>query len=112
MSGADHDAAGQAAAATGELRGSASPAAADHLARSLADARCSPLAPASCTAVPDRAVTLELAGPPLPPGIHRLEATVSIYGHRHHPGDPPLARRRVLGDLVHVAARPARQPAS
>jgi hypothetical protein len=69
-------------------------------------------ASASGTAVPDRAVTLELAGPPLPPGIHRLEATVSIYGHRHHPGDPPLARRRVLGDLVHVAARPARQPAS
>jgi hypothetical protein len=81
-------------------------------ARSLADARCQPLAPASGTALPDRAVTVELAGPPLPPGIHRLEATVSIYAERHQPGDPPLARRRVLGDLVHVAARPARQPAS
>jgi hypothetical protein len=80
-------------------------------ARSLADARCHPLAPASGTAMPDRPVTLELAGPPLPPGIHRLEATVSIYRHPHHPGDPPLARRHVLGDLVHVSARPARQPA-
>jgi hypothetical protein len=81
-------------------------------ARSLADGHGHPLAPAGGTAVAGRPVTLELAGPPLPAGIHRLEATVTVYGHRHQPGDPPLARRHVLGDLVHVAARPARQPAS
>jgi predicted flap endonuclease-1-like 5' DNA nuclease len=81
-------------------------------ARSLADGQCHPLAPADGTAATGRPVTLELAGQPLPPGIHRLEATVTVYGHRHQPGDPPLARHRVLGDLVHVAARPARQPAS
>ena len=81
-------------------------------ARSLADGQGHPLAPADGTAVAGRPVTLELAGPPLPAGIHRLEATVTVYGHRHQPGDPPLARRHVLGDLVHVAARPARQPVS
>ena len=80
-------------------------------ARSLADGQCHSLAPAGGTAVAGRPVTLEFAGPPLPPGIHRLEATVTIHGHRHQPGDPALARHHVLGDLVHVAAhRPARQP--
>jgi hypothetical protein len=80
-------------------------------ARALADGQFHSLAPADGTAVAGRPVTLELAGPPLPPGIHRLEATVTIHGHRHQPGDPALARHHVLGDLVHVAAhRPARQP--
>jgi len=81
-------------------------------ARSLADGLYHLLAPANGTAVAGCPVTLELAGPPLPAGIHRLEATVTVYGHRHQAGDPPLARHHVLGDLVHVAARPARQPAS
>ena len=81
-------------------------------ARSLADGQGHPLAPAGGTALAGRPVTLELDGPPLPAGIHRLEATVTVYGHRHQPGDLPVARRHVLGDLVHVAARPARQPAS
>jgi hypothetical protein len=80
-------------------------------ARSLADGRCHPIAPASGTAVTDRPVTLELLGPPLLPGTHRLEAEVSIFVHRHPPGDPPLARHHALGDLIHVVARRARQPA-
>jgi len=71
---------------------------------SLADGHRHSLAPASGTATIDRPVTLELAGPPLPPGIHRLEATVIIYGHRHEPGDRPLGRHHVLGELVHVTA--------
>jgi hypothetical protein len=81
-------------------------------ARSLADGQCHALAPADGTAATGRPVTLECAGQPLPPGIHRLEATVTVYGHCHQPGDPPLARHYVLGDLIHVAARPARQPAT
>jgi hypothetical protein len=81
-------------------------------ARSLDNGQCHRLAPVSGTAVTRRPVSLELAGPPLPPGIHRLEATVTVYGHRHEPGAPPLARYHVPGDLVHVAVRPARQPAS
>jgi hypothetical protein len=80
-------------------------------ARSLADGQCHTLAPADGTAATGRPVKLKLAGQPLPPGIHRLEATVTVYGHRHQPDDPPLARHHILGDLVHVAARPARQPA-
>lgn len=79
-------------------------------ARSLADGQCHPLAPAYGTAVAGRPVTLELAGPPLPPGIHRLEATVTVYGRLDQPGDPSLASHHVLGDLVHVAAHRARQP--
>lgn len=71
-------------------------------ARSLADGHHQLLGPASGTATIDRPVTLELAGPPLPPGIHRLEATVIIYGHPHRPGDRPLGRHHVLGELVHV----------
>jgi Helix-hairpin-helix domain len=86
--------------------------AAEVAARSLADGQCHPLAPACGTAVAGRPLTLELAGPPLPPGIYRLEATVTVYGLRHQTGDPLLASHHVLGDLVHVAARPARQPAS
>jgi hypothetical protein len=65
---------------------------AEMAARSLADGHRHPLATSCGTAVIDQPVTLELVGPPLPPGIYRLEAMISIYGHR----------RRVLGDLVHV----------
>jgi len=79
-------------------------------ARSLADGHRHPLVPASGTAVIDQRVALELAGPPLPPGIYRLEATVVIYRHGHRPGDSPLGRNHVLGDLVHVA--PPRPPAT
>ncbi|HEX4661941.1 MAG TPA: hypothetical protein VH307_31480 [Streptosporangiaceae bacterium] len=86
-------------------------------ARSLADGHRHPLVPASGTAVMNEPVALELAGPPLRPGIYRLEARVVIYGHRHQPGDSPLGRSHILGDLVHVApprppatGRPARHP--
>jgi hypothetical protein len=74
-------------------------------ARSLADGQCHPLAPAAGTAAAGRPVTLELAGPPLPPGVYRLEAMVIVYGHRHEPGDRPLGRHHALGDLVHVTTR-------
>jgi len=74
-------------------------------ARSLADGQCHPLAPAAGTAAAGRPVTLELAGPPLPPGIYRLEGTVIVYSHRHEPGDRPLGRHHALGELVHVTAR-------
>jgi hypothetical protein len=79
-------------------------------ARSLADSHRHPLVPASGTAAINEPVALELAGPPLPPGIYRLEARVVIYGHGHQPGDRPLGRNHVLGDLVHVA--PPRPPAT
>jgi hypothetical protein len=79
-------------------------------ARSLADGQCHPLAPADGTAATGRPVTLKLADQPLPPGIHRLEATVTVYSHRHQPGDPPLAQHHVLGDLVHVAAHKTSGP--
>jgi Helix-hairpin-helix domain len=74
-------------------------------ARSLADGHRHPLATACGTAAIDQPVTLELVGPPLPQGIHRLEATISIYSHR--PADPPLERRQVLGDLIHVTGHRA-----
>ena len=61
-------------------------------ARSLADGHRHPLATSCGTAAIDQPVALELIGTPLPPGIYRLEAMISIHGHR----------RRVLGDLVHV----------
>jgi hypothetical protein len=75
-------------------------------ARSLADGHRHPLATTCGTAAIDQPVTLELAGPPLPQGIHRLEAMISIYSHPHRPADAPLDRRLVLGDLIHVTRRP------
>jgi len=71
-------------------------------ARSLADGLRHPLATACGTAAIDQPVTLELVGPPLPQGIHRLEAMIGIYAHHHRPADTPLDRRHVLGDLIHV----------
>ena len=82
---------------------------AEMAARSLADGHRHPLATSCGTAAIDQPVTLELVGPPLPPGIYRLEAMVTIYGHRPRPADAPLGRRRVLGDLVHVTGHRARQ---
>jgi hypothetical protein len=76
-------------------------------ARSLAEGHRHPLATACGTAAIDQPVTLELIGPPLPHGIHRLEAMISIYGHRHRPADTPLVRRQVLGDLIHVTGHRA-----
>jgi Helix-hairpin-helix domain len=81
-------------------------------ARSLADGHRHPLATACGTAAIDQPVTLELAGPPLPQGIYRLEAMINIYGHRHRPADTPLDRCRVPGDLIHVTGRRARPSAA
>jgi hypothetical protein len=75
-------------------------------ARSVSNSDRHPVATASGVATIDESVCLNLAGQPLPPGLHRLEADVAIYGHRHHPDDRPLCRHRVLGDLVHVSAAP------
>jgi hypothetical protein len=76
-------------------------------ARSLADGHRHALATACGTAAINQPVTLELVGPPLPQGIHRLEAMISIYGHRHRLADTPLDRRQVLGDLIHVTGHRA-----
>jgi hypothetical protein len=78
-------------------------------ARCLADGHRHALATACGTAAIDQPVALELVGPPLPQGIHRLEAMISIYGHHHRPADTPLDRRQVLGDLIHVTGHRARQ---
>ena len=67
------------------------------------------VATASGVATIDEAICLNLGGQPLPPGLYRLEAEVTIYGHRHEPYDRPLCRHRGLGDLVHVTAHRAQQ---
>jgi hypothetical protein len=76
-------------------------------ARSVSDNARYPVATASGVATIDEASCLDLGGPPLPPGLYRLEAVVVIYGHRHQPGERPLGRHRVRGDLVHVTAHRA-----
>jgi hypothetical protein len=76
-------------------------------ARSLADGHRHPLATACGTAAIDQPVALELAGPPLPQGIYRLEAMINIYARRHRPAGIPLDHRQVLGDLIHVTGHRA-----
>jgi predicted flap endonuclease-1-like 5' DNA nuclease len=76
-------------------------------ARSLSDGNHHPVATASGVAPINEAIGLNLGGQPLPPGLYRLEADVTIYGHRHQPCDPPLGRHRGVGDLVHVTAQRA-----
>ncbi len=78
-------------------------------ARSVSDNARYPVATASGVATIDEAICLNLGGQPLPPGLYRLEAEVTIYGHRHEPYDRPLCRHRSLGDLVHVTAHRAQQ---
>jgi len=78
-------------------------------ARSVSDNARYPVATASGVATIDEAICLNLGGQPLPPGLYRLEAEVTIYGHRHEPYDRPLCRHRSLGDLVHVSAHRAQQ---
>ena len=77
-------------------------------ARSLAEGHRHLLATACGTAAIDQPVTLELAGPPLPQGIYRLEAMINIYGHRHRPAETPLDHCRVPGDLIHVTGQARR----
>ena len=61
-----------------------------------------PLATASGIITIDEPMSLDVAGPPLPPGLHGLEAVVLIYGQHHQPEDEPLCRRSIAGDLIHV----------
>jgi predicted flap endonuclease-1-like 5' DNA nuclease len=46
---------------------------------------------------------VELAGPPLPRGLYRLEATVAIYPADHTRDSKPLHNRRTTGAFVQVA---------
>jgi hypothetical protein len=46
---------------------------------------------------------VELAGPPLPRGLYRLEATVAIYPAHHTRDSKPLHTRRTTGAFVEVA---------
>ena len=56
-------------------------------------------------------ISVELTGPPLPPGLHFLEADIALYVADHAPDDEPLCRRRVPGALIHVSkASPAVAP--
>lgn len=55
-----------------------------------------------------RSLSLAAAGPPLPPGLYRLVATVKAYATGHATSDPPLWSQPVLGGLVQVAAPPRR----
>jgi hypothetical protein len=50
---------------------------------------------------------VELAGPPLPRGLYRLEATVAIYPADHTRDSKPLHSRRRTGAFVQVADVPA-----
>jgi Helix-hairpin-helix domain len=77
-------------------------------ADSLRDRSRQSIATATGTVTASQSARLELTGPPLPPGMHRLEAAITVFGHRHQPADEPTSRRRVLGDLIHVTAAPAR----
>jgi Helix-hairpin-helix domain len=51
-------------------------------------------------------VSVELTGEPLPPGLYRLVATVTIYPAGHTREAQPLSSRSATGDLVHVADAP------
>jgi hypothetical protein len=46
---------------------------------------------------------VELAGPPLPRGLYRLEATVAIYPADHTRDSKPLHSRSTIGAFVQVA---------
>jgi hypothetical protein len=56
----------------------------------------------------DEPLSVELTGPPLPPGLYRLVAIVAVYSADHHPEAQPLFRRDVSGGLIHVAEAPTR----
>ena len=82
---------------------------ADVAARTVGSHDRHPIAATSGTITIGQPVSLELAGPPLPPGMHSLEAVVVVHAQNHKPGEQPLCRHRAMGELVYVAAG---QPAS
>jgi len=51
----------------------------------------------------DEPFSVELAGPPLPRGLYRLEASVLVYPTNHAPGSHPLQGRQASGALIQVA---------
>jgi Helix-hairpin-helix domain len=51
-------------------------------------------------------VSVELIGPPLPLGLYRLIATVTVYPADHTPQAQPLYRRGASGDLMQIADAP------
>jgi hypothetical protein len=77
---------------------------ADVTARSrLGDSQHWPLGTARGAVRVDEPLSVELAGPPLPRGLYRLEATVLIYPADHAPDSEPLQSRRTSGALIEVA---------
>ena len=51
----------------------------------------------------DEPFSVELAGPPLPRGLYRLEASLLVYPTNHAPGSQPLQGRQASGALIQVA---------
>jgi Helix-hairpin-helix domain len=54
----------------------------------------------------DDPLSVELTGPPLPPGLYRLVAAVAVYSADHPPEAQPLYSRDVSGDLIQVTDAP------
>jgi hypothetical protein len=52
----------------------------------------------------NESVSFDLTGPPAPPGLYRLTATMAIYTVGHSPEDLPLHSRNANGKLMHANA--------
>jgi hypothetical protein len=72
-------------------------------ARTVGSRNRHPVAKTNGTITIDHATCLELAGPPLPPGMHILEAEVVVHAHNHQPDEQSLCRHQALGHLINVA---------
>jgi hypothetical protein len=65
-----------------------------------------PIGTAHGTIRVDEPLSFELTGPPAPPGLYRLVATVAIYPAGHSPQDRPIHSGGANGDLLQVAGAP------
>jgi hypothetical protein len=89
---------------TSRLRAATVDFAADITARStLGDNQRWPLGTVQGAVRVDEPLSVELAGPPLPRGLYRLEARVLIYPADHAPDSQPLQGRRASGAPIQVA---------
>lgn len=73
----------------------------------LGDNQRWPLGTVQGSARVDEPLSVELAGPPLPRGLYRLDATMHLYPAGHAPDSQPLHSARVSGALIQVADAPA-----
>jgi hypothetical protein len=73
----------------------------------LGDNQRQPLGSAQGAVRAGEPLLVELAGPPLPRGLYRVEATVAIYPADHTRDSKPLHSRRRTGAFVQVADVPA-----